>query len=97
MPASPPSDVTSPGVDWVPITLSGDNVDLLSTSGPTGGIIARSLYITVAGNVVFETLGGGAGVSRTVTVPANFYLSAYITKIYSAGNGTTATGVFAIL
>ncbi len=94
MPAVPSVDVTSPGVDWVPITLSGDNIDLTSASGPTGGIIARSLYVETGGVVKFDSLAGQA---RGPTMGNNSYLLCNVKLIYSSGNGTTASGIWAIL
>lgn len=86
-----------PGMDWVPIDVSGGDVDLTDPSGPTGGWCARQLFVTGTGDVVF--LGVGAPnldpASRTVTVPDNFYLQGIVQKVYQTG--TDATGIFALV
>lgn len=81
--------------DWVPLTLSSD-VDLTDPEGPTGGNMARALFVVGAGNLVF--LAGGAPnltpAARTLAVPANFQLSGIVQKVYMT---STATGVWALL
>jgi hypothetical protein len=52
---------------------------------------ARSLYVTVAGDVRFKGLDGN---TVTVTVPANFILPVAVNRLFATG--TTATSIFAI-
>lgn len=72
--------------DMVPVTPA-DGSDNVGT-----GNIAIGLYITGAGNVSFHTKDG---VTRTVTVPANFYLICSVKRVLSTG--TTATGIHAMV
>ena len=72
--------------DMVPVTPA-DGADNVGT-----GNIAIGLYITVAGNVTFHNVDG---VSRTITVPDNFYLVCSVKRVLSTG--TTATGIHAII
>lgn len=53
--------------------------------------VARSLYVTVAGDVTFTGLDG---VDSVWTVPANFIIPVAMTRVKSTG--TTATGLIAI-
>ena len=68
--------------DMVPVTPS-DSVDLAN--------VAIGLYITVAGNVTFHNMDG---VSRTITVPDNFYLICSVKRVLATG--TTSTGIHAM-
>ena len=70
-------------VDMLPVTPS-DSVDL---SG-----VAIGLYITVAGNVAFHNVDG---VTRTIAVPANFYLICSVNRVLATG--TTSTGIHAMV
>ncbi len=72
--------------DMVPVTPANgsDNVGT--------GNIAIGLYITGKGNVSFHTKDG---VTRTVTVPDNFYLICSVKRVLSTG--TTATGIHAMV
>jgi hypothetical protein len=72
--------------DMVPVTPA-DGSDNLGT-----GNIAIGLYVTGEGNVTFHNKDG---VSRTVTVPDNFYLICSIKRVLSTG--TTATGIHALV
>lgn len=82
-------------VDTVPLTLSGGNLDLTDTAGPTGGYCARGLLIgSTAGNVKFDTV---TGETRTQAVAANQFLQGGIALVYSSANGTTAATVSAVL
>lgn len=86
--------IQDPGEDWVPLTLSGADLDLSDPDGPTGGFCARSLYVTVGGVVKFDTL---RGTGRNPTVGDKSYVPAIVKKVYATANGTTATGVWAII
>ena len=68
--------------DMVPVTPS-NSVDLAN--------VAIGLYITVAGNVTFHNVDG---VSRTITVPDNFYLICSVSRVLATG--TTSTGIHAM-
>ncbi len=70
-------------VDMLPVTPS--NVTDLSQ-------VAIGLYVTVAGDVTFHNVDG---VSRTITVPDNFYLICSVSRVLATG--TTATGIHAML
>ncbi len=72
--------------DMVPVTPA-DGSDNVGT-----GNIAIGLYITGEGNVSFHTKDG---VTRTVTVPDNFYLICSVKRVLSTG--TTATGIHAMV
>ena len=72
--------------DWVPVTPA-DGSDNVGT-----GNVAIGLYITGEGNVSFHNKDG---VTRTVTVPANFYMVCAIRRVLSTG--TTATGIHALV
>jgi len=72
--------------DMVPVTPA-DGSDNVGT-----GNIAIGLYITGVCNVSFHTKDG---VTRTVTVPANFYLICSVKRVLSTG--TTATGIHAMV
>ena len=69
--------------DMLPVTPS-NSADLSS--------VGIGLYITGAGDV---TLHNVDGVSRTVTVPDNFYLICSVKRVLSTG--TTATGIHALI
>lgn len=85
------------GVRYVPITLSGSDIDLTDpVNGPTGGISARAVAIgATGGNLVFCSLDGTDLI--TMPVNANTVYSIGVAKIYSAGDGTTCTPVGVIL
>ncbi len=70
-------------VDMLPVTPS-NSTDLSS--------VGIGLYITGAGDVTFHNVDG---VSRTVTVPDNFYLICSVKRVLSTG--TTATGIHALI
>ena len=72
--------------DMVPVTPA-DGSDNVGT-----GNVAIGLYITGEGNVSFHTKDC---VTRTVTVPANFYLICSVKRVLSTG--TTATGIHALV
>tara|TARA_R110002124_G_scaffold155109_2_gene322258 strand:+ start:600 stop:872 length:273 start_codon:yes stop_codon:yes gene_type:complete len=72
--------------DMIPVTTS-DVADNVGT-----GNVAVGLYITVAGDVTFHNK---YGTSRTVTVPANFYLICSVKRVLTTG--TTATGIHAMV
>jgi hypothetical protein len=70
-------------IDMLPVTPS-DSTDLSS--------VGIGLYITVGGAVTFHNVDG---VSRTVTVPDNFYLICSVKRVLSTG--TDATGIHALI
>lgn len=72
--------------DMVPVTPAdgADNVG--------AGNIAIGLYCTAAGDVSFHNKDG---VTRTVTVPANFYLVCSVKRVLLTG--TTSTGIHAMV
>jgi hypothetical protein len=72
--------------DMVPVTPA-DGSDNLGT-----GNIAIGLYVTTGGAVSFHNKDG---VTRTVTVPDNFYLICSIKRVLSTG--TAATGIHALV
>ncbi len=72
--------------DMVPVTPA-DGSDNLGT-----GNIAIGLYVTTGGAVSFHNKDG---VTRTVTVPDNFYLICSIKRVLSTG--TDATGIHALV
>lgn len=84
-------------VAWVPLDVSADDADLTDPAGPTGGNVARELFITTGGDVVFWDLGAPnlPAAERTQTVPDNFYLQCCVKKVVSSG--TTAEGITALL
>lgn len=90
---------TAVGVDFLPITLSGDPVDLTDPEGPTGGYSARAVQIgATGGNLVCMTLAsGGSFTSRTVPVAANTTVQLGVCYIFGSGGGTTATPVGVLL
>lgn len=109
MPVTPPSAAikfvrsaswTPGGVDFLPITLSGADVDLTDPDGPTGGYSARAVQIgSTAGNLVVMTVrSGGLGtpVARTIPVAANSVVQVGCCVVAGSANGTTCTpvGVF---
>ena len=71
--------------DMVPVTPA-DGSDNLGT-----GNIAIGLYVTTGGAVSFHNKDG---VTRTVTVPDNFYLICSIKRVLSTG--TAAAGIQAL-
>ena len=70
-------------IDMLPVTPS-DSTDLSS--------VGIGLYITVGGAVNFHNVDG---VSRTVTVPDNFYLICSVKRVLSTG--TDSTGIHALI
>ncbi len=70
-------------IDMLPVTPN-DSTDLSS--------VGIGLYITVGGAVTFHNVDG---VSRTVTVPDNFYLICSVKRVLSTG--TAATGIHALI
>lgn len=79
------------GIDYVPITLSGGDIDLTDPAGPTGGYCARAVQIGgTGGNLVVDTL---IGTQRTVPVAANQLVELSVSKVYSSADGTSATPV----
>jgi hypothetical protein len=72
--------------DMVPVTPA-DGSDNLGT-----GNIAIGLYVTTGGAVSFHNKDG---VTRTVTVPDNFYLICSIKRVLSTG--TAASGIHALV
>jgi hypothetical protein len=74
--------VGGPGEGSAPVTPN-DSADLTE--------IARSLYVTGAGDVKFD---GADGTTDTWTVPANFVIPVAVRRVYATG--TTATGIKAI-
>jgi hypothetical protein len=83
---------TAVGVRYVPITLTGADIDLTDPNGPTGGISARSLAIGGTGGTVVVCCMDGTD-NVTVPVSANTTVPLGVAKIYSAADGTTATPV----
>lgn len=71
--------------DLLPVTPA-NGTDL------AGGTVAIGLYITGGGDVTFHNV---QGVSRTVTVPDNFYLVCGVRRVLATG--TTATGIHALV
>lgn len=71
--------------DAIPVVPS-DTVDLPST--------ARGLLIAVGGTLKVNTLEGGAGNPRALTVPAGVFPVA-VTRVFNAG--TAATGITALI
>ena len=72
--------------DMVPVTPN-DGADNLGA-----GNIAIGLYVTTGGAVSFHNKDG---VTRTVTVPDNFYLICSIKRVLNTG--TDATGIHALV
>ena len=72
--------------DMVPVTPA-DGSDNVGT-----GNIAVGLYVTNAGDVSFDNKDG---VTRTVTVPDNFYLVCSVKRVKSTG--TSASGIHALV
>ena len=72
--------------DMVPVTPNNDS-DNVGT-----GNVAVGLYITGAGDVTFLNKDG---VSRTVTVPDNFYLVCSVSRVKATN--TDATGIHALV
>ena len=70
-------------IDMLPVTPN-DSTDLSS--------VGIGLYITVGGAVTFHNVDG---VSRTVTVPDNFYLICSVKRVLATG--TAATGIHALI
>ena len=82
-------DLTSGMVrDWIPVTPS----DSTNNMGATANNQVIGFYVTVGGAVVFTV----ESVDRTVTFPANFYVTcAGVTRIKATG--TTATGIHSLV
>lgn len=76
------------------LVLGGDDVDLTAEAGPTGGYSARGFYVTGAGNLKIKSLAGSI---LTLDIAAKTFVWIAAQYVYSTANGTTATGVFAIL
>lgn len=84
------------GVDVIPISLAGGDVDLTAANGPTGGYAARAILVGgTADNIKVDTAGGGSG--RVVAMAANQQLNVAVTKVYQTPGGTPAAPVYAIL
>lgn len=77
-------DSTSPGLDSVPVDISGGN--------HTPDEPYRALRATAAGNIVVDTM---KGTNRTMAFAAGETRPMIVTKIYQSG--TTATGIEGIL
>ena len=71
--------------DMIPVTPND------STDNVGDGNIAIGLYITTAGNVVFQNKDG---IERTVSVPDNFYLVCSVKRVTT---NTSATGIHALV
>lgn len=79
------TDMTSPGVDIVPIDLS--------STDQTPAVPYRAIFVGgTAGDVKIDTLDGTA---RTIPMQTGAILPVIVTKIYRTG--TTAVSVFGIL
>lgn len=93
----PAASWTPGAVDFLPITLSGADVDLTDPDGPTGGYSCRAVKVGgTAGNLVVMTLrSGGLGtpVARTIPVAANEVVQCGCCVIAGSANGTTATPI----
>jgi hypothetical protein len=75
--------------------LNGSVTDMLPVTPSDGSDLASvgiGLYVTGAGDVTFHTVDG---VSRTITVPDNFYLICSVKRVLSTG--TDATGIHALI
>lgn len=84
----PAAAFTPTGVRTIPLTLSGADVDLTLSSGPTGGYMARALLIgSASGNVVFYDMTGAG--PFTQAVGANQEFSQTVSQVASTANGTT--------
>lgn len=77
-------DMTSPGVDIVPIDLT--------VADQTPAVPYRSIMVGTGGDLKIDTLEGSA---RTVPLLDGAILPVIVTKIYKVG--TTATSIFGIL
>lgn len=81
-----------------PVELHGMVYDMVLVTPNDGtdnvgtGNIAVGLYVTNAGDVSFDNKDG---VTRTVTVPDNFYLVCSVKRVKSTG--TTASGIHALV
>lgn len=79
-------------LDWVPLTLSSD-ADLTDSGGQTGGVLPRRIMIGgTGGNIKVDTV---LGTGRVIAVSPYQIIPIVVTKVYSSGNGTTATPVYA--
>lgn len=78
--------IDGPAVVGQAITLSGDTV----LAQPSRGI-----WVGGSGTVVVNFINGGTNIS-IVGVPAGTLLPFRVSKIYSSGNGTTATSIVAL-
>ncbi len=82
-------------VDYVPITLSGDPIDLTDPEGVTGGYSCRAIKVgSTAGNVVFISLRGE---ERTYPAAAGEVIQCGACVIAGSGDGTSATPVGVLL
>lgn len=91
----PAATWTPGGVDFVPITLSGSDIDLTDPEGVTGGYSCRAVQIgATGGNLKVITL---RGVERTIPVAANATVQVGACVIGSSSSGTSATPVGVIL
>lgn len=89
----PAAAFTAVGISTIPLN-TGSDLDLTSTSGPTGGYVARSLKIgATAGNVIYYDAQGNG--PYTQAVAAFDTLDQAVSGIVSSG--TTAATVSAIL
>lgn len=81
-------------VATIPLTLTSD-VDLTDPAEQTGGYCARAILIgSTAGNVKVDSIDG---TTSTIAVAANQLLELAVKKVYSTGNGTTASVVYVVL
>lgn len=77
-------DATCPGMDSVPVDVSGGNVT------PTEPF--RAIRASGAGNIVVDTM---LTASRTIAITAGETRAIYVLKVYQTG--TTATGIEGIV
>ena len=88
---------TPGGVDFLPITVTGADIDLTDPDGVTGGYSCRAVQIGgTAGNLVVMTLRSGGldtPASRTIPVAANSTVQVGACVIAGSANGTTCTPV----
>ena len=82
-------------IGQVVLTLSGADIDLTDTTGPTGGYCSRAFLIGgTAGNVKYKDMLGN---TVTQAVAANQILECEAQYVFSTANGTTATSVSVLL
>lgn len=91
----PAAGFTPTGVKAVPLTLSGNDVDLTAPAGVTGGYMGRWLLIGAAGGTLVYYDMAGAG-PITLAVGASQLLPLVCSQVASTTNGTTVA-VTAIL